>query len=93
MTYKTRRTEPITNLTRCLCTSLVLLLGPLPLLGQEGAPGFQSTFHSEWVEGRQRVESIASAIPEATYGWRPGEGVRSTGCWSAKQDLCDTYRH
>jgi len=24
-----------------------------------------------------RFETIAAAIPEETYGWRPGEGVRS----------------
>ena len=80
MTYRSGRTEPgtVTIWALCLGAGLMLLLLPLPLLGQERAPGFKSTYESEWVQGRQRVESIAAAILEATYDWRPGEGVRST---------------
>ena len=71
-----------TTWTRCPCTALLLMLALLlvgqPLTAQEEAAGFQTTYQREWVGGRQRVESIAGAIPEATYDWRPTEGVRST---------------
>jgi len=28
---------------------------------------------------REKLEALAEAIPEESYGWRPGEGVRSVG--------------
>ena len=33
-----------------------------------------------WIgDAEEKLESLAEAIPEAKYSWRPGKGVRSTG--------------
>src|SRR3990170_4626668 len=42
-------------------------------------PAFVKEFlgQADFVEGR--LTQLAEAMPEGTYGWRPGEGVRSVG--------------
>ncbi len=33
--------------------------------------------HSDVAEVQQKINALATAIPESAYGWRPGAGVRS----------------
>lgn len=57
--------------------ALALLTGAVspPLVAQH----LQSTVAADLGVVRQRIVSLGEAIPEAQYGWRPADGVRSVG--------------
>ncbi|MBI4429803.1 MAG: DinB family protein [Ignavibacteriales bacterium] len=41
--------------------------------------GFRAEFLRGWDDLEKKVVSLAEATPQEKYGWRPGQGVRSTG--------------
>ncbi|MBI3005762.1 MAG: DinB family protein [Ignavibacteriales bacterium] len=41
--------------------------------------GFRADFLRGWDDLEKKVVSLAEATPQEKYGWRPGQGVRSTG--------------
>lgn len=43
------------------------------------ASGFTAEFLKELDDLEKKTVSLAEAIPQEKYGWRPGEGVRSVG--------------
>jgi uncharacterized damage-inducible protein DinB len=45
---------------------------------EEPVSGPRSLFNKEWGWAVERIKTLAEAIPDETYGWRPDEGVRST---------------
>src|SRR5436190_610868 len=61
-----------------------LLLTSLLASGQTAAapaaaPSFTKEFLTQLDDLEKKCVSLAEAVPEAKYGWRPGEGVRSIG--------------
>ncbi len=42
-----------------------------------GAPTLQSEWLADLAQLRDKYVGLADAIPESSFGWRPGEGVRS----------------
>lgn len=60
---------------------LSLLIAPslTPATNPSDEPAFVKEFlgQMDYIEGR--LTQLAEAMPEDTYGWRPGEGVRSVG--------------
>ena len=63
-----------------------LPLAALPAMAQKHrsvAGGTVEAFHQEilpFLDGaREKVLSLAGAVPESKYSWRPGNGVRSVG--------------
>jgi uncharacterized damage-inducible protein DinB len=58
---------------------LVLTLGFVPASHPSDEPAFVKEFvgQMDYVEGQ--LAQLAEAMPEDSYGWRPGEGVRSVG--------------
>ncbi|HSJ63930.1 MAG TPA: DinB family protein [Gemmatimonadaceae bacterium] len=59
-----------------ITTFAALLLVAVPLGAQDVSPGKQAYLDDlAFIEGR--YVSLAEAMPEDSYGWRPGEGVRS----------------
>ena len=64
-------------LGRWLGAATLVVATSLSAAGQEANTGFRASFEREWDMAVWRFETIAAAIPEETYGWRPGEGVRS----------------
>lgn len=47
----------------------------------QGAPtsGFRAEYLKQLVDVEQKLVSLAEAIPQESYGWRPGKDVRSIG--------------
>jgi uncharacterized damage-inducible protein DinB len=41
------------------------------------AQGMMADFHGDVREVQQKLVALAKAMPESSYGWRPGAGVRS----------------
>jgi len=74
-TYSALR-HRLPRLTPWLCACL---LTPVPhsMAGQESNVGFRAAFQPEWDSAARRLDQLAEAIPEKTYGWRPSAGVRS----------------
>ena len=66
---------------RFTATSAMLaacLLVPAPASAQ--APqGLMGDLLKDLAQAEKKVLALARAIPESAYGWRPAEGVRSTG--------------
>jgi len=58
-----------------VAAALIAVAGQTEILAQE-AP-LRPSYEREWRGAVQRIGRLAEAIPEETYGWRPGEGVRS----------------
>ncbi|MGB5286997.1 MAG: DinB family protein [Ignavibacteriaceae bacterium] len=58
---------------------LVLTLGFVPASNPSDEPAFVKEFvgQMDYVEGQ--LTQLAEAMPEDSYGWSPGEGVRSVG--------------
>jgi uncharacterized damage-inducible protein DinB len=61
-----------------------LLLGalaPTTAVGQGSTPtsGYRAEFFQLLDVEQAHYIALAEAMPESTYGWRPGEGVRSVG--------------
>ncbi len=44
---------------------------------QQPASGFRAEFLRHWADLEKKFVSLAQAMPQEKYGWRPGEGVRS----------------
>lgn len=44
-----------------------------------GAQGLMADMHRDVNDLQKKMIDLATAMPEATYGWRPGAGVRSVG--------------
>jgi len=74
--------------TPFLCVLMVTAVAVFPAHAQEGSrDGSGSSGHAGLVGDlldavttvRQKMLSLAEAIPETSYDWRPGEGVRSVG--------------
>jgi len=67
----------------CLALPVVLLVaGCASVQAQEQEKeepgGFRGEFLWQLDDGGKKLVSLAEAIPAEKYGWRPGEGVRST---------------
>ena len=60
---------------------LVLLAGGLAAgLGGQPSPapsGFRGELAAEYSDVEKKLVDLAGAVPQAKYGWRPGDGVRS----------------
>lgn len=66
----------------CLRVTSVLLLAGAPARAQSGASssapaGFRGEFLRQLADVEKKVTSLAQAMPQEKYSWRPGEGVRS----------------
>lgn len=58
---------------------LTLLVSGVALRGQQDPlEGVWQGFDGEWLHVSRQLVSLAEAIPEEKYGWRPAAGVRST---------------
>lgn len=55
------------------------LFYPVAILAQENTmkSGFFSDVNNDFSESQQKIISLAEAIPQEKYTWRPSEGVRS----------------
>lgn len=76
-------TKASVTAARWLLPAAVLLVLPWSAVtvpaafAEEPNAGFRSSYESELAGAFQKVERLAQAMPAETYGWRPGEGVRS----------------
>ena len=59
-----------------LLVSLTLSAAPT-LRGADMPKGFRGVFLTDLADVEKKVEGLAEAMPQAKYGWRPAEGVRS----------------
>jgi uncharacterized damage-inducible protein DinB len=58
---------------------LVLILGAAALPAQQDPlEGLWQGYDGEWGHVSRQLVALAEAMPQATYTWRPGPGVRST---------------
>jgi hypothetical protein len=62
-----------------LTTAVVLLLTLALPAGAQTREGLMGDLLKDIGEVESKVVGLARAMPEGTYGWRPSEGVRSTG--------------
>jgi uncharacterized damage-inducible protein DinB len=63
-------------------TSLLLSLSAIiPVHAQDAAKpaGFRGEFLTQLDDVEKKMVSLAEAMPEEKYSWRPGKGVRSVG--------------
>lgn len=61
-----------------LCLASLASLIAAPALAQSGPPaGFRGEFVRQLDDVEKKVTSLAQAVPQEKYSWRPGEGVRS----------------
>ena len=60
-----------------LAALLVLSGAATPARGQSAPPGFAEEFKGQFESSARKLVALAQAMPEAAYGWRPGEGVAS----------------
>src|SRR4051794_29838839 len=61
---------------------VLLSLSSLSMLSAADAAkptGFRAEFITQLDDVEQKMVSLAEAMPESKYSWRPGEGVRSVG--------------
>ncbi len=66
------------NALRCL----LLSLSAVTFVHAEDAPkpvGFRAEFLAQLDDVQKKAVSLANAVPEEKYAWRPTEGVRSVG--------------
>ncbi len=61
--------------SRTLPLVLALLLAAAPL----GAQDWMAEMHRDVNTLQKKLIDLAKAMPEASYGWKPGDGVRTTG--------------
>lgn len=61
-----------------LTVGALLTLMAAPAVGQQPA-GVISDLLLDVSQVEEKLVGLANAMPEANYGWRPGEGVRSVG--------------
>ena len=57
--------------------AMVVVAVPGALGNEEANAGPRQAFGKEWKWAVERIETLAEAIPEEVYAWRPEEGVRS----------------
>lgn len=59
--------------------SLLLACAAIPVLAQAPSktPGFRDLFLDQLKDTETKFVSLAEAMPQEKYAWRPGEGVRS----------------
>lgn len=59
---------------------VALAILAMPLCAQKPDPleGVWQGYDGEWLHVSRQLVELAEAIPEKTYAWRPGAGVRST---------------
>jgi uncharacterized damage-inducible protein DinB len=65
---------------RLLFLPLVLACGAVSLTAQSApakVPGFRGLFLKQLDDVQSKVVSLAEAVPQEKYSWRPAEGVRS----------------
>jgi len=65
---------------RLLFLPLVLACGAVSLTAQSTpakVPGFRGLFLKQLDDVQNKVVSLAEAVPQEKYSWRPAEGVRS----------------
>ena len=62
-----------------VATSLAMAAMAVPVAwgNEEPNAGPRGAFGKEWNWAVERIETLAEAIPEEVYDWRPEEGVRS----------------
>jgi uncharacterized damage-inducible protein DinB len=63
---------------------VTLVCAPLAAAQEAAAPaapaaGFRAEFLRHLDDMEKKMVSLAEAVPQEKYGWRPGEGVRSVG--------------
>jgi len=69
-------TTRLTGSTLALILGVALLLPAAPVAAQEGAT-FISDYVADFERASKKLVSLAEAMPEEKYSWRPAEGVRS----------------
>ena len=57
--------------------ALLLLATPEMTVAQTAPPGFAQEFSGQFNASARKLVMLAEAMPESTYGWRPGEEVAS----------------
>ena len=65
-----------TVLTSAIAAAAVLLPS---VASAQGSQGLMEDLMKDLAQVEKKVLSLARAIPESAYAWRPAEGVRSTG--------------
>lgn len=67
------------NSSRVVCLlAVTLTAGTFVALAQDAPQtGFRADFLRQLADVQKKVTSLAEAMPQDKYGWRPGEGVRS----------------
>lgn len=67
--------------TKCHLIALLLFASAPALVDVQEVPekGYRAEYLQQASVMSERIISLASAIPEEKYTWRPGEGVRSVG--------------
>jgi uncharacterized damage-inducible protein DinB len=58
--------------------ALLLLFSARPLLAQTAPQGIWQGYDGEWRHVSSQLLTLAEAIPEEKFAWRPASGVRST---------------
>ncbi len=66
------------NLVRLTLTGIAAAALTVSLTAQT-REGVMGDLLKDVADVEKKVMDLAKAIPESAYGWRPGEGVRSTG--------------
>ena len=70
--------HPCTSLRRWLALlGLLLLSAPLPAADSAFEGAFRQSLLKSFNEASGKILSLAEAIPDVHYGWRPMEGVNS----------------
>ena len=57
----------------------VALLAAVALAAPAHAQGVMAEMHRDVAEAERKLLALANAMPESTYSWRPGAGVRTVG--------------
>ncbi|MGH9667165.1 MAG: DinB family protein [Bryobacteraceae bacterium] len=65
--------------SRVVCSlAVALAVGPFVMRAQDAPQtGFRADFLRQLTDVQKKFTSLAEAMPQDKYGWRPGEGVRS----------------
>ena len=62
------------HIGRCVMAAALLLSSAQWAAGQEG---YREAYLRDAMRAAEKIVSLAQAIPESSYDWRPAEGVRS----------------
>ena len=62
------------HIVRCVMATVLFLSSAQWAAGQEG---YREAYLRDAMRAAEKIVSLAQAIPESSYDWSPGEGVRS----------------